>query len=194
MRAQVNSTTNIEIVPLAPGAATVALAGVVQSHERTHSIRSVTPADTALLADLIARLSDNARYLRFFRPLPHAELIWQEAARVTQREPRLGVALVATAPERGQACAVALAELVHDPAAPGVGELAVMVRDDEQRKGVGTLLLRRLIALARRRDVRVLRATLQAENWPARHLLRKLGLSYRTEIQHGELTAWAELP
>jgi len=29
---------------------------VVQSHERTHSIRSVTPADTALLADLIARL------------------------------------------------------------------------------------------------------------------------------------------
>jgi GNAT superfamily N-acetyltransferase len=167
---------------------------VLQSHERTHSVRLVTPADTALLADLIARLSDNARRLRFCRPLPHAELIWQEAARVTQREPRLGVALVATAPERGQACAVALAELVHDPAAPGVVELAVMVRDDEQRRGVGTLLLWRLIALARRRDVRVLRATLQAENWPARHLLRKLGLSYRTEIQHGELTAWAELP
>ena len=167
---------------------------VLQSHERTHSVRLVTPADTALLADLIARLSDNARRLRFCRPLPHAELIWQEAARVTQREPRLGVALVATAPERGQACAVALAELVHDPAAPGVVELAVMVRDDEQRRGVGTLLLRRLIALARGRDVRVLRATLQAENWPARHLLRKLGLSYHTEIQHGELTAWAELP
>ena len=167
---------------------------VVQPRERRQSIRAVTPADTALLADLIARLSDNARRLRFFRPLPHAELIWQEAARVTQREPRLGVALVATAPERGQACAVALAELVHDLAAPGVVELAVMVRDDEQRRGVGTLLLWRLIALARRRDVRVLRATLQAENWPARHLLRKLGLSYRTEIQHGELTAWAELP
>jgi RimJ/RimL family protein N-acetyltransferase len=167
---------------------------VVLSRERRHSIRAVTPADTALLADLIARLSDNARRLRFFRPLPHAELIWQEAARVTQREPRLGVALVATAPERSQACAVALAELVHDPAAPGVAELAVMVRDDEQRRGVGTLLLRRLIALARRRDVRVLRATLQVENWPARHLLRKLGLSYRTEIQHGELTVWAELP
>jgi hypothetical protein len=114
---------------------------VVQSHERTHSIRSVTPADTALLADLIARLSDNARYLRFFRPLPHAELIWQEAARVTQREARLGVALVATAPERGQACAIALAELVHDPAAAGVAELAVMVRDDERSRGVGTLLL-----------------------------------------------------
>jgi GNAT superfamily N-acetyltransferase len=194
MIAQINSTTNIEIVPLTLGAATAALASVVQPHERMLYVRSVTPADTALLADLIARVSDNARYLRFFRPLPHAELIWREAARVTQREPRLGVALVATAPERGQACAVALAELVHDPAAPGVGELAVMVRDDEQRRGVGTLLLRRLIALARQRDVRVLRATLQAENWPARHLLRKLGLSYRTEIQHGELTVWAELP
>jgi RimJ/RimL family protein N-acetyltransferase len=167
---------------------------VVQSHERRQSIRAVTPADTALLADLIARLSDNARRLRFFRPLPHAELIWQEAARVTQREPHMGVALVVIMLERGQACAIALAELVHDPAAPGVAELAVMVRDDEQRRGMGTLLLRRQIALARQRDLRVLRATLQAENWPARHLLRKLGLSYRTEIQHGELTAWAELP
>ncbi len=166
---------------------------VIQSYERALSVRTTTPADTALLADLIADLSDNSRRLRFFRPLPSAELIWQEAARVTQRDLRAGIALVATVSERGQTRAVALAELVHDPAAPEVAELAVLVRDDEQRKGVGTLLLQRLIAVAGRRGVRTLRANLQAENRAARHLLRKLGLAYPTEIQHGELTVWAEL-
>src|SRR5262245_60758011 len=62
-------------------------------------VRPVAPADTTLLADLIARLSDGARQRRFLRPLPSEELIWQEASRVTQREPRLGAALVATASE-----------------------------------------------------------------------------------------------
>jgi len=51
MTAQINSTTNIEIVPLTLGAATAALASVVQPHERMLYVRSVTPADTALLAD-----------------------------------------------------------------------------------------------------------------------------------------------
>lgn len=69
-----------------------------------------------------------------------------------------------------------------------------MVRDDQQRNGLGTLLLRRLIALAHQRHMRTLRATLWAENWAARQLLRNLGLPYCMEIQHGELTAWAELP
>src|SRR5262249_16450754 len=67
------------------------------SPDRPLCVRPVTPADTTLLAELIAGLSDTARRRRFFRPVPSSELIWQEASRVTQREPRQGVALVATA-------------------------------------------------------------------------------------------------
>ena len=109
-----------------------------------------------------------------------ANLVDLIGERVTQREPRLGIALVATASERGQVRVVALAELAHDPAAPTAAELAVLVRDDAQRQGVGTGLLRLLIALAGGRGVRRLRATLQADNWAARQLLRKLarGLPY----------------
>src|SRR5262249_35446633 len=67
-------------------------------------------------------------------------------------------------------------------------------RDDMQRQGVGTRLLRLLIGLAGGRGVRTVHATLQAENRPARQLLRKLGLAYHTEIRYGEKTACAELP
>ena len=167
---------------------------LITAQERPLCVRWVTDEDTALLVDLIARLSDRARRLRFFRPLPDAALIEQEAARVTQREPQLGAALVATTHERGQERAVALAELAHDLAAPTTAELAVVVRDDYQRAGVGTLLLRRLIELAPRRDVRALRATFWAENQAVRRLLHNLGLAYRAELRSGELTVWAELP
>jgi GNAT superfamily N-acetyltransferase len=156
-------------------------------------VRPVTPADTGLLADLIARSSDTSRLFRFFRPLRTDDAIWQEAARVTQREPRLGTALVATAGELGQESAVALAELAHDRAAPTIAELAVLVRDDAQRKGVGAELLRLLVAVARRRGVRMLRATLWAENWAARRLVRPLGPPHHTEIHRGEMTIWVEL-
>src|SRR4029453_13843670 len=64
------------------------------SLDRPLCVRPVTPADTTLLADLIARLPNAARQRRFFRPLPSVELIWQEASRVTQREARLGVGLL----------------------------------------------------------------------------------------------------
>src|SRR4051812_17259407 len=167
---------------------------MMRLHGQRLGVRPVTPNDTALLADLINRLSATARWMRYFRPLPSAELIWREASQVTRREPQLGVALVATAFEGGRMCAIALAELAHDPAEPTAAEVAVLVRDNAQGKGVGTLLLRELIALARQRDVRVLHATLQAENWAARRLLRKLALAYHAEIHNGELSIWAELP
>jgi len=144
---------------------------IATTHDRLLCVRRVTYQDTALLADLITRMSENARRLRFFRPLLDPELIEQEAALVTRREPQLGAALVATTSEHGQVCAVALAELAHDPAAPATADLAVMVRDDYQRLGVGTLLLQRLIELARWRDVRRLHATLRAENQATRGLL-----------------------
>jgi L-amino acid N-acyltransferase YncA len=157
-------------------------------------VRPVTQGDTALLADLIVGLSARARWMRFFHPLSDAMLIEREAARVTQREPQLGTALVVTTQEHGRVCAVALAELAHDPAAPATAELALLVRDDYQRAGVGTQLLRQLIEIAPGRGVRALRATLSAENQAARRMLRKLGLAHRMALSAGELTVWAELP
>jgi L-amino acid N-acyltransferase YncA len=167
---------------------------IVTTHNRPLCVRPVARADTALLLDLISSLSDQAHRQRFSRPLRDVELIAREAARVMQREPHLGAAFVATTRERGHVRAVALAELAHDPAAPTTAELAIVVRDDYQHAGVGTQLLRQLIALAPRRGVRTLRATIQADNHAARHLLRNLGLAYRSRLSQGELIVWAELP
>ena len=131
-------------------------------------VRPVTPEDTALLADLIGRLSETARRMRYFRPLPRAELVWREASQVMRREPQLGVALVATASADSRVRAIALAELAHDPAEPAAAELAALVHDDVQRKGVGTLLLREIVALARQRNVRTLLRACREGGSPSR--------------------------
>lgn len=162
------------------------------SHDHPLSVRPVTFEDTALLVGFIAPLSDNARQMHFFRLLLRMELMWQEVAQATQRELELSAVLVATAFERGQECAIRLAELVGDPAAPATTELAMVVRDDEQRRGVARLLLLRLSEVARQRNVYTLHTTIRGENW-SRQLLCNLRLTYYTGIQHGELSVWADL-
>jgi acetyltransferase len=164
---------------------------VITACRRTLRVRAVTIGDTELLAELFTGLSDHSSRLRFFRPLAR-ELAWAEAARVT-RAGAASTALVAIAEEQGATRAVALAELAHDPAAPDVAEFAIVVRDDYQREGLGKILTRLLLELARLRGVATLRATLLADNQALRRLMRGLDLPYKAETRYGETTMLTEL-
>src|SRR5215208_6121897 len=78
--------------------------------------------------------------------------------------PQRHAALVATIKERGEERAVAVAELAHDPGDPAVAEFAVVVRDDYQHEGLGTMITQLLIQLATLRGVPSLHASVLAEN------------------------------
>jgi hypothetical protein len=103
---------------------------VITMRGRTLAIRPVTPRDTPLLADLLARLSKRSVQLRFFRPLMGSEAILREAERVADANRRLHAALIATVVEDGALRAVALAELAHDQSDSALAETAIVVRDD----------------------------------------------------------------
>ncbi len=109
---------------------------VITMRGRTLTVRAVTPGDAALLVDLLIRLSDHTFQLRFFRPMMSGELIWREAARVANANRLIKTVLIATVDEQGEERAVAVAELAHDPGAPTLAEIAVVVRDDYQHEGV----------------------------------------------------------
>ena len=72
----------------------------------------------------------------------------------------------------------------HDSA---IGEIAVVVRDDAQRKGIGGLLMRQLVQIAQELGLTHLHGDMLAENYPMRHLLRSLGLPSTTTIHSGEM-------
>jgi len=84
-------------------------------------------------------------------------------------------------------------ELVRDRQTPVAGEIGLVVRDDEQRQGIGSVLLWQLVRAAQRRGVTRLHANLLAENRVMRHMLQGLGLPYTATISHGEIDANVDL-
>lgn len=63
----------------------------------------------------------------------------------------------------------------------GEAEIAVVVRDDWQRRGVGTTLLRHLIDVAEKHGIRALTAEVTIGNEAMLHLLDKLGFMVENE-------------
>jgi RimJ/RimL family protein N-acetyltransferase len=158
-------------------------------------VRQATPADTALLAELLSRLSERTRWLRYASPHPlWGEAAQREAARMAQARPPQQITLVAIMQGYSGEEAVAIAELVRDFENPAAGEVAFLVRDDEQRNGIGVALASRLVQLARAAGITALRAEIQGENWAMQRLVRRLGLPFTATFSGGEAQLLLRVP
>jgi acetyltransferase len=88
---------------------------------------------------------------------------------------------------------VGVARFVRDPADPSSAEFAVVVADDAQGRGIGTLLLEVIAVIAASRKVRLLTGLCFAENRTIQHMLSKLGASFSMDGP-GVVTAAVPLP
>jgi GNAT superfamily N-acetyltransferase len=159
------------------------------------AVREAMPADIPLLAELLGRLSKRTLELRYMTSRPFtAEVIGQEAARMAQGHMDNHITLVATTRRHGFEEAIAVGELVRDRQTPDAGEIALVVCDDEQRQGIGSVLLWQLVRAAQRRGITRLHGNLLAENRVVRRLLQGLGLPYSATISHGEIDAIVYVP
>ena len=113
---------------------------------RTVRIRPIAPDDGERLARFHRSLSDETVYFRFFAPYP--ELTERDVHRFTNVDHDARVALVATV--GGELIGVARYDRIDDRDA----EVAFVVRDDHQGRGLGSVLLEHLAAAARERGVR----------------------------------------
>ncbi|MDQ1435813.1 MAG: hypothetical protein QOF59_2629 [Actinomycetota bacterium] len=107
----------------------------------TARIRPSRPDDEPLLLALYERLSDESIYLRFFSPVPRPTAVQLE--RITSIDYVDHMVLVA---QLGEAI-VAVAR--YDRVAPDEAEVAFAVADDQQGRGLATLLLEHLAGIAR---------------------------------------------
>jgi GNAT superfamily N-acetyltransferase len=159
------------------------------------AVRQATAADTLLLAELLCRLSERARYLRYMRSGHFSgEAIWNEAVRMVRGHTCDHTTLVATIRPNEYDEGVAVAELVRDQHDQTVGEIALVVRDDAQQQGIGTFLLWRLISLAQRSGISRLSATMLAENRPMFRLICALDLPYTATTRYGETQLVVQVP
>ena len=121
-------------------------ADVLLRDGRTAHLRPILPEDAELLVDFYAHVSQESKYYRFFAPMP--TLSDRDVQRFTQVDHRDRVAFVLTVAQK------ILAVGRYDVIKPEQAEVAFLVQDDHQGRGMGQVLLEHLAQAARERGVK----------------------------------------
>jgi acetyltransferase len=165
-----------------PAAARLAIAPYPQELESTERLRDgtalrlrpVRPDDEPLLVDLAAHMTPEDLRMRFFTPirgLSHAV-----AARLSQLDYDRELALLA---ER-DGVALGVVRYAADPDRERA-EYAIAVRSDWKGRGLGYVLMTRLIAVARQRGIGEIVGEVLRENEPMLQMCREFGFATAPE-------------
>lgn len=157
-------------------------------------VRPEQESDAPHLVNLFSSLSPDSRFLRFSKSMasPDPELVRREAERLSRLGPPHDMAWLAFADLPGQSDAP-IAAVRFDAVAPGTAELAITVRDDVQRRGIGTALLAFACEQARRQGLQRLVAVFRSENKAIWSLVRHSPYPTRTRINGPEISAEIDL-
>lgn len=147
-------------------------------------LRPVLETDAPLLVDLFNKLSRESRYLRFLRymdSLPDHLLY-----RFTHVNYTSEFALMAVIQEDGKDAIIGVGRYAYDQNL-GETDLAVAVRDDWQKVGLGKLLLQKTISIGKEHGVSRFVSVFDPRNNLIRHIVSKLGYKTRYYVRGGNL-------
>jgi RimJ/RimL family protein N-acetyltransferase len=137
-------------------------------------VRPIDRNDRELERRFIKELSVESRHFRFQESMsePSEDLLSLLTATDQSR-----AALGAVDPHTGRL--VGVARFSENP--DGTAEFAVAVSDDWQRRGVGSLLLRKLVVIARKRGILRMYSSDSCENHSMRALAQRLGFAHHSD-------------
>jgi RimJ/RimL family protein N-acetyltransferase len=135
------------------------------------AIRPITPSDAELLAHAYEKLGDESRRRRFLAA--PARLSPEDLRYLTDVDGHRHDALVAIDPATGEL--VGEARFARDPDRRDTAEVAVVVVDAWQSRGIGTALLTELTRRAREHGLSRYTAVVSADNHAVLEALAKLG-------------------
>jgi len=155
-------------------------ADVLLRDGRTAHIRPIRADDAELLVEFYARVSPESKYYRFFAPMP--ELSPQDVHRFTHVDNVERVAFVMLV--GNQIIAVGR----YDTVEPGEAEVAFLVEDAHQGRGIGQLLLEHLAQAGRERGIERFIAEVLPDNQPMIHTFRDAGYRLGSGYEDGVMT------
>ncbi len=142
-------------------------ADVLLRDGRTAHLRPIRPEDAELMVEFYGRVSEESKYFRFFTPMP--TLSDKDVHRFTHVDHRDRVAMVVEL--GGQMIAVGRYDVVK----PGEAEVAFLVEDRHQGRGIAQLLLEHLAQAGRERGVERFTAEVLPDNQKMIHTFRDAG-------------------
>lgn len=147
-------------------------------------LRPARAEDAAAIRALFQGLSERSTWLRFFTLCPRLDRVVGWATEV-DNDHRLGV--VAVAADSGQL--IAHAGLERDRHQPDRAEFALVIADPYQGRGLGRVLLGRLVAAAQHVGIGRLTAEVLAENHRMLNLLRQAPYPVSRRLSYGVVLA-----
>jgi GNAT superfamily N-acetyltransferase/acyl CoA:acetate/3-ketoacid CoA transferase beta subunit len=151
--------------------------------------RPIHPTDEPRMRTLFYNLSQETIYYRFMQ---HLQTIpRKQIMEMTYIDPRTEVAILATVPEAHGEDIIAVGRYYLD-AKTNRAEVAFVVADKWQRKGIGTFLLNHLIKIARRSGLSGFTAEVLRTNRAMQAVFNRANCKVRSQLQgdvyHYELT------
>jgi GNAT superfamily N-acetyltransferase len=146
----------------------------VQMGEDLITIRPIRFSDTAMEAAFIRGLSPETKHYRFLGGV--SELSPRELKRMCDIDGEHSMAFVATTPRNGVETEIGVSRYVPNSKAD-TREIAVTVADEWRLKGLGTMLMQRLIQSARSHGVKHLYSIELADNTAMQVLAQELGMT-----------------
>lgn len=139
---------------------------------RLARVRPIRPDDKEALVAGLSRLSKESTYRRFLRPV--TTLSERELRYLTEIDYTNHFAWVAADPD-DDLDGYGVARYVRDSKDPEIAEAAVAIVDDQQGNGLGTILMRLLVATARENGISTFRGWVLGDNRDVLGPLEKIG-------------------
>jgi GNAT superfamily N-acetyltransferase len=149
-------------------------------------LRLLRPTDKELLRTGFERLSGQSRYARFFTP--KTALSDDELRYLTEVDQEDHVAIGAASERDGEQSGLGVARFIRFADRRDTAEAAIAVADHAQRKGLGRLLLLRLIAAARERGIERFRFEVLPSNAAMTTLIAEIAPERTVETADGALS------
>ncbi len=156
-------------------------ADVLLRDGRTAHLRPILPEDADGLVEFYGQVSDESKYMRFFAPMPN--LSDRDVARFTTVDYRDRVAFVVTVAQ--MIIAVGRYDVVEHRPEGSRAEVAFLVQDAHQGRGIGQLLLEHLAQAGRERGVGRFVAEVLPDNRRMIQVFREQGYQVRGDWDEG---------
>jgi acetyltransferase len=155
----------------------------VNKEGETFLIRPIRPEDEPKVVAFHGKLSEESVYFRYFRAFQLSQRVQHERlTRMCFVDYDRTIALVTEweNPETGEEEIVAIGRLTRLPD-PEEAEFAILVRDDFQGRGLGTILLKRLLQFGRDEGIRHVNAYMLGSNKGMIAVCKRLGFKTKRE-------------
>jgi acetyltransferase len=150
------------------------------------TIRPIRPEDEPLMVKFHETLSEESVYMRYFHMMNLDQRTAHERlTRICFIDYDREMALVAERidPETGEREILGVSRLSRRGAATDEAEFSVLVSDRFQRRGLGTLLVSRILEVGRAEGLRRITAEILFDNRPMQSISRKLGFHLRRDTE-----------